>query len=146
MASTRKIVAVILAATIAGVLFIPFNAAVSGNSGTITVDNETVSASVDESVELDGYNIVQDSETIERYNETSDSWDEMVRGTDYEMNNEPGSIDVLDGGSIEDGDELRASYEYEATDTMTTTVVGLLPLFLALLILGSLAGPIMEEM
>ena len=146
MASTRKIVAVVLAATIAGVLFIPFNTAVSNNSGTITVDNETAFASANESVELDGYTLVQDSETVERYNETSGSWEQTTRGTDYEIDYEAGTISILDGGAINDGDELQVSYEYEATSESTTTVVRLLPLLLALLILGVLAGPIMKEM
>ena len=146
MASSKQIAAVLLAATIGAVLFMPFSSAVTDNTGEVTIDNETAVASVDEPVELDGYNIATDSETVERYNETSSSWEQTASGTDYSIDYEAGTISILDGGSISAGDELRVSYRYQATSGTTTTIVGLLPLFLALLILGSLAGPIMDQM
>lgn len=144
----RKIAAVLIAVTIAATLFMPINSAVVGNTGVQTVENETsgLTASFNETQDLDGYNIVEDSETVERHNSTSDSWETLTRGTDYEMNYGPGEIEVLNSDNVDEGDDIRASYDYEATNSTTATVANLVPLFVALLILGVLAGKVTDMM
>lgn len=135
-------VALAVAATLVG----PFNAAVADSTGTQSVTNESVTAEIDTFVELDGYDIVTDSETVYWYNNSSSSYEEVTSGTDYEMNYDPGQIKALSGGSIGDGDELKVSYDYQATDGTTTTIAGLVPLFVVLLILGVLAAKIQKMM
>jgi hypothetical protein len=136
------IVSVIIALTIAATLFTPISDTVTGNTGVQTVENGTVTASNSSYVELNGYNIQKDSETVEWYNSTSSSYETVDEGTDYDMAYENGSIIALDGGTISDGDELRVSYDYKATDDSTTTVVTLVPMFVALLMLGVLASKV----
>lgn len=134
----------VIAATIAAVLFMPFSNAVADNSGDIDIQNESVTADTGEYVDLDGYNI-ESGETVYWFNETSDSYEEVSSGTDYEMSYGDGSIQAVDGGAVSDGDELLVSYTYASTDEMTTTVMTLVPMFLALLILVFLARPIIDS-
>lgn len=142
----RTIVVVLIAALLAVVLLGPIATVVSENTGETDVQNESWVATVGETEDLDGYNVVSGSETVERYNTTSGSWETLSSGTDYEISYEPGEVTILSGGAVSDGDDVRASYSYEATDSMTTTVVTLVPLLLALLVLVVLAKPIMEAM
>lgn len=146
MVSGRGIAAILIGATIAAVLFMPINSAVADNTGEVEVDDEELAASTGDWQELDGYDIVSDSETVEWYNDSSSSWETVSSGSDYEMDDEAGQIRTLSGGTIEDGDDVRVSYTYAATDGMTTAVVVLIPLFVALLILWKLSQPIMEAM
>lgn len=146
MPSGKTIAGLLVAVTIAATLFIPINDAISNSSGEVVVDDETVTADVGNAVALDGYSIIDGSETVERYNSTSDSYETVSSGTDYEIDNNQGTITALEGGAINDGDELRVSYEYEATDGTTSTVMGLIPMMLGLLILVTLAKPIMDSM
>lgn len=140
------VIGLVIALTIAGTLFVPINDVVSSNTGQQTVTNETVTASNSSYVDLEGYNIQENSETVHWYNSTSDSWETTTAGTDYEMAYENGSIIALDGGTISDGDELRVTYDFQATDGSTTTVVTLIPLFVGLLMLGIMAGKIQEAL
>jgi hypothetical protein len=147
MATTgRKIAALFVAVAIAATLFGPMTAAVANSTGTQSVANETVTAAGNSYVEVTGYDVDDTSLTVERYNETSDSYETVSEGTDYEFNYSDGAIKALSGGDIGDGDELRLTYDYQATDATTTTVAGLIPLFLALLVLVTLAAGIMQRM
>lgn len=141
MAKTKQVVLVLIAVTIGGVLFTPLASSVADNSGTVSVTNESVTADAGNYTDLDGYQIVDGSETV--YNA---SGAEQTAGTDYEMANENGSIKVLSGGSISDGETITVSYDYKATSGSTTTVVQLVPLFMALLILGVLAEKVQRMM
>lgn len=141
MATPKEVATVVIALTIAATLFVPIADTVEGNSGTQTVTNESVTADVGNYTELDGYRIDEDSETV--YNA---SGAEMTRGTDYEMGYENGSIKALSGGSISDGTTIQVSYDYQATDGTTSTILDLVPLFVALLILGVMAAKIQEAM
>jgi len=38
-----------------------------------------------------------------------------------------GAIKALESGSIEDGAELKVTYDYAATDSTTTTILDLIP-------------------
>lgn len=146
MAQPRKVAAVLVALTIAASLFGPVASAVNESTGVQSVDNETVTADVGNWAELDGYDVDSSSVTVEWYNSTSSSYETVSSGTDYELNASDGSIKALSGGDIGDGDELRVTYNYSATSGTTTTVGNLVPLFMALLIIGVLAARIQEMM
>lgn len=138
---------VLIVAAVVGILFLPVMAdTVNNSTGTQTITNETVTADYDTAVTLDGYQLVQDSETVYGYNDTSASWEVATSGTDYEMNYEPGEITVLNSSSlIDDGEELRVTYDYQATDSTTTLVLGFLPLLLGVLIFVTLAAGVMKQ-
>lgn len=130
-----------VALTIAVTLFNPIAGAVTSTSGVQTVTNETVVADHGNWSELDGYDVEDGSVTVYEPN-GSDSYETATAGDDYEVDYSAGSIQTLSSGSIDDGAELRVSYEYAATDGATTTILEMIPLFLALLVLGVMAGKI----
>ena len=136
------IVGLMIALTIAATLFTPISDITSSNSGVQTVSNETVTASNSSYVDLTGYNIQENSETVEWFNSTSGSYETVTEGTDYDFAYDNASIIALDGGTISDGDKLRVSYDYQATSGSATTVIEMVPLFVALLMLGVIAGKI----
>jgi hypothetical protein len=135
MTSGEGVAAVVIAATVVMVLFNPVAALVDSTTGTTSVANEEVTVANDSFTQLDGYNIQEDSETV-RYEDGTGTWVNASEGTDYEMQYSEGSIKALNG-SIEDGDTVRVSYDYEPTDGATTTVLTMVPLFMALLVLGT---------
>lgn len=147
MVRPRTVAAILVAAAIAATLFAPFAGAVTDNTGTQSVTNESVTAApAGEVASLGGYDLVSGSETVYWYNSSSSSYEQVTAGTDYEINEEPGEIKTLSGGEISDGDDLKVTYDYEATGSTTTSVVTVAPLLLALLVLVVLSKPIMEGM
>lgn len=142
MVSSKSIVALVVALTIAATVFTPVVDSVNSNTGDVTVDNETATATLDEYSDLKGFNIDETSETVEYYN--GSAWVTATEDTDYEMSYGNGSVKPLSGGDISDGDDMRVTYTYAATDGTTTTVVGMIPLFMALLMLGTLANKIQK--
>ncbi|WP_225336640.1 hypothetical protein [Halomicrobium urmianum] len=132
---------VAIVAVIAVVLVSPFISVVDSNVGEQSVANESVTADVGNYVELDGYQLVDGSVTVEAEDGTSYS-----EGSDYEVDYESGELQALSGGNISDGETVYTSYDYESTSGTTTTIAGLLPLFLALLILVVLARAVMDRM
>lgn len=141
MVSGQQIATVLIAVTIAATLLNPIASTVTQNTGTQTVSNETVTAHYGKYTDLDGYKIVSGSETV--YNASGAT---MSSGTDYKIATKNGSIEALNGGSIADGNTIKVSYDYQATDGTTTTVIGLVPLFVGLLMLVVLAAKLMEMM
>lgn len=144
MVSGRMIVAVLVAAAIAATLFVPFNAAVTENSGDVDVENESISAELDTYQNLDGYDINSGSETVRWHNGTD--YVTLSSGSDYEMRYDGGEINVSSSSNVSQGDEVLVSYTYSATDGTTGAILDLAPLFLALLILVVLAKPMMEAL
>lgn len=145
MASTQKIAAVMIAAAIVVTLFGPMANAVANSTGVQSVANESVTADAGNYSDLSGYNIENSSVAVE-YND-SGTWKQASDGTDYEVATENGSIKVLDGSTaISDGDTIRVSYDYQATDGTTTTIAQLIPLFAALLVVGVFAARITNGM
>lgn len=143
MASPQTVVAVALALAIAAVVFVPLSTVVASNVGTQSVTNESVTAQTGEWQEINGYD-VEDSETVRWYNSTSDSYETLTEGTDYEFRYDAGEIKPLEGGTVSDGDELLVTYDYQATNGIVATVVGLVTTMLALLMLVTAAKPVME--
>lgn len=144
----RNMTGLLLAITIGAIFFIPVVDVIDGSTGEVQIENETVTenASFDEVYELDRYDIVSDSETVERYNSSDDSWVTLTEGTDYTIDYSNSTVEFVDGGAVSAGDEVRASYTYEATSGVVTTIADLLPLFLALLLLVPMASKIQKEM
>lgn len=136
----------LLAVTIGAVFFVPVVDVIDNTTGEVEIENETVTTntSFDETYELRGDNITADSETIEVDN--GSSWVTLTAGTDYALNEEEGTIQFNDTTDVSAGDEIRASYTYQATDGIVTSIAGLLPVFLALLLLVPMANKIQEEM
>lgn len=148
MAGKSGMVVLFVVAAIIGVIFLgPVSDAAAENTGVQTVTNETVTAQSGEFVELGGYDIDENSETVYGYNDTSGSYEEAVEGTDYEMDYNGGEFKALNGSSlIDDGEDAKVSYDYQASNAMTTTVVGFIPVMLGTLIFAKLAMGVNKEM
>lgn len=142
MSTGGTIVALTVAVTIAIVLLPPVVASIGDNTGSQTVTNESVTADAGSYVELDGYNIDEGSETVRNA-----SGSVMSSPGDYEMAYGNGSIKVNSSSTnIADGESITVSYTYQATSDTVATILGLAPLFVALLALVAVAGPMMERM
>lgn len=146
MASTNQIIGLVIAVTIGAVFLAPVADIVSTNSGTQTVTEDTVTQSLDynSSYELDGYNIASDSETIERYDSSTSSWETLTAGSDYELDDSSATIEFNDTTATDTGDEIRASYDWRATDETTGGIVQLIPLLMALLLLVPIANKVKD--
>jgi hypothetical protein len=136
----------VVAITIGAVFFVPVVDVIDGSTGEVQVENETVTtnASFSETYELSGDNITAGSETIEV--DSSGSWTTLTAGTDYALNEGAGTIQFSDTTDVSAGDEIRASFTYQATTGIVTNIAGLLPVFLALLLLVPMANKIQDEM
>jgi len=137
----------VIAITIGAVFFVPVVDVINNTTGEVEIENETVTtnASFSETYELRGDNITADSETIEVVN-SDGTFTTLTAGTDYALNEEAGTIQFSDTTDVSAGDEIRASYTYQATDGIVTSIAGLLPVFLALLLLVPMANKIQQEM
>lgn len=146
-AKGKGIAALFIAVTIVMTLFAPVTGIVNQNTGTQTVQNETVTADVGNFTDLEGYQIVKDSETVYGYNDSSGSFEKATEGTDYEMDYDGGKIKALNGSTlIDDGEDVKVTYDWKATDGTTTLVITLIPLFMALLAMGVLASKVQDMM
>lgn len=144
MANTNQIVALVIGLTVAAVFFVPVVDSITENTGEITVENEEfIDVTSGETYDPDGYSVVADSETVEFDDGTG--WAEATEGTDYEIDNDVGELTILEGGTIADGDDVRASYTYDATDGTTTVVAGIIPTLVALLLLVPMANYIQRR-
>lgn len=143
----KTVVGVALAVTIAAILLGPIVTAVNDNTGVQTVENETVTADIGNYTSLDGWQIDESSEVVYGYNDTSASYEQLTEGTDYEMDYEAGQIKALSGSTIvDDGEDMKVTYDYQSTDDMTTTIIGYGPTFLALLLLTVVGARVTESL
>lgn len=133
-----------VAVTIAAALFVPFATSVTDNTGAQSVTNESITADVNESVDLSGYDIDSGSETVWWLNSTSGSYEQVTSPDDYSMTYDAGEISFNASGQVDDGDSVKVTYDYQATSGTVTTIAEQLPLFFALLVLGVIAGKLME--
>ena len=136
MASTKSAVTVILGVVVVMALFPALASSVHDNTGTQSVTNESVTASNTSYVELDQNDLVSGSETVYWLNSTSGNYEVVSSPDDYELNESDGTIIANSTGSVGDGDSLKVSYDWQATDGSTTTIAGvILPLALILVLL-----------
>lgn len=136
-------IAIVILVTMIGVV-IPL---VAANSGTVTVTNETVTSSLEYNTtyELEGFEVVSGSETVYVENGSAGSF-ETLASSEYTVDEGPGTLNVTGQSGSSAGDEVLITYDYEATDSTTQTVVDLLALFLALLGLVALSRPIQDRL
>jgi len=136
----------VVAITIGAVFFVPVADVIDGSTGEVQAENETVTTNVSfsETYELSDDNITAGSETIEVYD--GSSWVTLTAGTDYALNDAEGTIQFSDTTDVSAGDEIRASFAYQATSGLVTSIADLLPVFLGLLLLVPMANKIQEEM
>lgn len=134
--NTTKIVVAATVAVVVGMLFLqPVLTSVNDNTGTQTVTNETVSADVGAYVNLGGYDINSGSETVWGYNDSSGSYEQATAGTDYELDEGGGELKVLNSSTlIQDGEDVKVSYEYQASGQTTALVAGFIPTMVVLLL------------
>lgn len=140
----KGITTLVIALTIGAVFFIPVVDIINSNSGTQTINESVVTdnASFTETYDLEGYDIVAGSETIEA-NDGS-GWVTLTSGTDYTLTDSNAQLELNDTANVNAGDEIRATYDYEATSGMVTSITGLLPVFLALILLVPMANRVSE--
>ena len=143
----RGMTGLLLAVTIGAVFFVPVVDILDNTTGEVEVENDVLTndASFDEVYDLQGFDVTPDSEIVEVWDDGTESWTTLTAGTDYEIDTDQGEIEFIDGGGVSEGDEVRASYEYQATDGIITSIAGLLPVFLALLLLVPLANKVSSE-
>lgn len=146
MADVETYVPLVIAITIGAVFFVPVVDVIDQNSGEVVVTNETLTTNSTggESLELQGYDLVSNNETIEY--DSGSGFTTASEGTDYSIDETNGTVTILSGGNIADGSEVRADYSYSATDGTTGTITDLLPLFMALLLLVPLANAVRRGM
>lgn len=136
-----KLVVAVVVALVVGMLFLqPVITAAESNTGAQTVTNESVTADTGAYVALDGYNIDESSETVWGYNDSSGSYEQAVKGTDYAIDYDGGDLKALNGsGLIQDGENLKVSYDYQASGQTTSLVAGFVPVMFVLLLFVTVA-------
>jgi len=140
-----KVVGITVAVVIALVFLGPVSGAVTDNTGT-TNDTENVTVQTGEYVSLGGYDLVDGTVTVERYDETAESFESTTEGTDYELNQTDGSLQALSSGAFSDGETARVAYEYKASGGLTGTVAAFIPTMLGLLAFVAVARTVQQEM
>jgi hypothetical protein len=138
----RKIVVIGLVIVLGVVFLQPVVAVINDNTGVQSVGNESVTADLGNFTELNGYSLVNGSVEV-----TDDSGTTIYsEGTDYEVDYEAGKLKALTGGSISDGESLLVDYDYEATESGTTTVLGFVPVMFGVLLLVASARGIQSKL
>jgi len=141
MASGRMIAATLIAMTVVAVLVGPLATSATDNTGVVGV-NEEISADSGTWQDLEGFDLTSNFSA-----ETSSGGTSLSEGSDYELNESAGTIKFLSGSAnVNDGDAVTTTYEYNATDSTTSVIAGLLPLFAGLLLLGTAAMRIRQMM
>jgi len=135
-------------AAVIGLIFLgPIVGAVNDNTGAQTVTNESVTANTGQFVDLGGFDLVDGSETVYGLNDTSGNYEVATAGSDYEMDNLDGEVKALSGSSlIEDGEAMKVTYDYTASGSVTSTVVGFIPVMIATLLLFVISQGVIKEM
>lgn len=145
--SASVVIMFALAAIIGMVFLTPVVDAVDNNSGDVDVTNESVVAQHDSYVSLDGYAIDSSSETVWAYNDSTSSYEQAVSGTDYEMNYSAGEIQALSSSTlIQDGEDLKVSYTYTASDQSTAMILSFIPVMFGTLIFAKLAQGVQKQL
>lgn len=139
---TAKLVVGLAVFVAVGVILLgPVTNVVDGNTGTVSVTNETVYADFNNSVDLKGYDIDPGSETVWAYNDSSSSYEQATSPDDYTLNEDAGTIEFNSSSTLVDSDEkVKVSYDYEASGDLATLVIGFTPLAIGLLLFAKVAN------
>jgi len=135
MSTGTKLAAVVAVAAVAGLFLVPLDTGIAASTG-LQSQNETISVDTTESIELQGYDIQNESVVVTYENGTT------VPDSAYTVGHDGGYI-VFD--DTVGGDSVSVSYDYQATDGMTATLMQQWPLLAALVALVALGGA-MEDM
>jgi hypothetical protein len=143
--TARVVMALGVFAAIGVIMLSPIVAAVNSNTGTVSVTDEMVVAQDGERVDLAGYDIDPSTVTVEAYNDTSGSWETT---TEYTLYEQPGEIqfDVQNSTLIQDGEDVRVDYDYQATGELTALVAGFIPVGVGLFIFVGIANRVQKMM
>lgn len=143
------VVSVVIAVTIAAIIGVTVGIGVVGdvvgdNTGTQSVTNESVTGSLEYNTtyDLDGFEVVSGSQTVYVENGSAGSF-ESLASSEYTLDERRGELEVTGQTGSSSGDEVKITYDYEATDGTATTILDLLTLFIALIILVFVARPLM---
>jgi hypothetical protein len=134
-------------AAVFGLIFLqPVVGAVNDNTGQQSVTNETVTADLDSYVDLGGYDVDEGSVTVYGFNDTSSSY-ETVADADYDVREPEGELRVNSSASVvQDGETVKVSYDYQASDGVATTVIQFVPVIMATLVLFVLSQGVQRGM
>lgn len=143
-----KVVAGAVIAVVVGMVFFPAVVnAVDTSTGTQTVENETVTAQSGEYVDLSGYQVEDGTVTVYGYNDTSASYETATSPDDYEVKFEPGELKANSSSTlIDDGENVKVTYDYKASNDTTTLIAGFIPVMIGVLLFFSLARKTMDMM
>ena len=126
-------------AAVGVIMLSPVNTTVQNNTGVQSVVNETHAVDFNETLDLRGYDIDPGSETVYGYNQTSGSY-EVVPASDYTLADSTGELDLDRSSTLfDEGEQAKISYDYEASDDLTTLVVGFIPLGVGILVFMGIA-------
>jgi len=140
--SGTKILALALAVTVSLVVLAPVVTSIDNSTGTQSVDNESFTADFGNFSDVSGYNI--DSSTVEVYDDSG-----QVSSDNFTVEEGSGEIQLFSNASndgVTDGETVEATYEYQATEGVTTTVIGFVPVMLVVLVIVALSRKITEMM
>lgn len=113
---------------------------VADHTGEQSVTNETVNADYNNSVDLQGYDITKGTVTVYGFNDTSDKYEVASDPGDYDIKYAPGEITFNSSSSlIQDGEEVKVTYDYTAAGPTASLVIGFIPVALALIIFTGVA-------
>lgn len=140
--SGTKILALALAVTVSLVVLAPVVTSIDNSTGTQSVDNESFTADFGNFSDVSGYNI--DSSTVEVYDDSG-----QVSSDNFTVESGSGEIQLFSNATndgVTDGETVDATYEYQATEGVTTTVIGFVPVMLGVLVMVALSRKITEMM
>lgn len=129
MPSSKEVVGIVIGFVILGAMLGPLITSVDDNSGTQNVVNESVTADINNPVELQGYDLTG-TQTV------YDSTGTLVPSSNYTIDATAGTINVTSTTYVSDGEEISVTYDYIAASSSASTILDLLPAILAVLALA----------
>jgi len=137
---SAKVVLTLAVFAAVGVLMIsPVSTTVNENTGAQSVVNETHAVDFANVIDLSGYDVDPGSETVYGYNETASAY-EVAPAGDYTLTDSSGELELSSSSTLfDEGEDVKVSYDYQASDELTALVAGFIPLGLGLLIFVGIA-------
>lgn len=133
--TAQVVLALAIFATVGVIMIGPVVGVVNQNTGDTSITNETVTADYNETADLQGYNIDPATETVYGLNDTSGQYEVASEPGDYTLLEDPGELEFNSSSTlIQEGEQVKVSYTYQASDDLTTLVIGFVPLAIGLLI------------
>lgn len=141
------VLALAVFAAVGVILLNPVAGIVDGTTGTQSVTNETVTADYNSSSDLEGYDINTGTVTVYGFNDSSSSYEVAESSGNYTVLEGPGEIEFNSSSTlIDEGEEVKVSYEYTAAGSIATLVIGFIPVAIGLLVFVGLANGVQREL